>query len=294
MVRLSNYFLKSIFLCSIITLLLSCTDQSPDIIFKREYTDLEKEELYEYLLNSAGTDRYYQGSVSERMVILEGAKYKKEDAWVARELGVPYLKRGFPAEAFKYYNQASQRDSEEWLGYQAYCWLYFYRDYERALKWIDEYDALTPNFVDYPQSTSVDYMRGICHLQMGNTEKAITSFTKHLNTEIDAVGAGYIEAMPYQLLAIAHHRNEDYLKAEEVFNEGIKHNSSTADLYYYNAINLIKLGKKEEAKDNLEIAQKWLDKGSKNQRNYVEEFYAIYKEDLDQLRLQFDNTEWKN
>ena len=38
---------------------------------------------------------------------------------------------------------------------------YFYRDYKRALKDIEEYDALTPNFVDYPQWTSVNYMRGI-------------------------------------------------------------------------------------------------------------------------------------
>ena len=138
-----------------------------DILYKRTYSEEEKTVLSESLLNGAGTDLYYQGSVGERMIIHEGNSYNPNNAWGEREIGVPYLKRGFATEANKYYTRAIEYDPEQWLGYKAYCWLYFYRDYETALEEIDRFDAMTPGIVDYPQSTSVNYMRGLCYLQLG-------------------------------------------------------------------------------------------------------------------------------
>ena len=257
-----------------------------DIIYKRNYSEEEKLALSESLMNAAGTDFYYQGSVGERMIIHEGNSYNPESAWGQRELGVPYLKRGFAAEANKYYKMATEYDEEEWLGYKAYCWLYFYRDYETALEEIDRFDALTPGVVDYPQSTSVNYMRGICYLQLARYEEAIDALTLHLNKEIADVGHQYIEALPYLSLAMSYHKTEQYEKADSLYSLGIQHNNSTSDLYYYKAANLIKMNRVEEAKSSFAIAQEWFDKGSKNARPYVEEFFAIYQEDLDSLKDQ--------
>jgi len=259
----------------------SCGEK--DILYKRSYTNEEKLALSESLLNAAGTDIYYQGSVGERMIIHEGNRYNPNNAWGQREIGVPYLKRGFAAEAHEYYTKAVEFDEEEWLGYKAYCWLYFYRDYETALAEIDRFDALTPNLVDYPQSTSVNYMRGICYLQLGRMEEAINMLTLHLNKEIEDVGHQYIEALPYLSLAMSYHKAGQFQKADSLYSLGIKHNNTTSDLYYYKAQNLLSLNREEEAKVNLEMAQDWYAKGGKNLRPYVEEFFAIYQEDLDEL-----------
>ena len=189
-------------------MLSSCTKQ--DIIYKKQYTEEEKKNLSETLFNGAGNNLYYQGSVGERMIINEGVKHNHHYAKGQRELGVPYLKRGFAAEAFQHYAKASKSDPEEWLGNKAYCWLYFYRDYELVLQEIEEYDPLTPGFVDYPQSTSVNYMRGISHFHLGHYDEAIHYLDLHLNKELADVGAPYIESVPYIALGLSYHNLGKY------------------------------------------------------------------------------------
>jgi len=196
------------------------------------------------------------------------------------------VKRGFAHEAYSYYTKAVEADPEEWQGYMAYCWLYFYRDYETALEAIDTYDALTPNFVDYPQATSVDYMRGICYLKLGEVKKSIHFMEKHLSSEIKSVGPEYVDAMPYLLLGIAYYENGQLEKSDEIFRQGLKHNANTADLHYYHTHTLAELGREEEAKVALGKAEKWLLKGGYNQRPYVEEFYSTYIEDIEKWKAK--------
>ncbi|MEM9546266.1 MAG: tetratricopeptide repeat protein [Bacteroidota bacterium] len=266
----------------------SCSEQA--VLYKREYTEDEKITLSQSLLNAAGTDLYYQGSPGERMIIHEGNSYNPNNAWGQRELGVPYLKRGFAAEAYHYYTKAVEYDAEEWLGYKAYCWLYFYRDYEMVLKEVERFDAFTPNFVDYPQATSVNYMRGICYLQLGRYEEAVDALTLHLNMEVKDVGHQYIDAMPYLTLAMSYHKLGQYEAADSLYSLGILYNSTTSDLYFYKAQNLIKLDRKEEALSNLNLATEWFYKGSRNARPYVEEFFAIYEEDLDEIAYDLSDA----
>jgi len=266
-------------------LLGACSEE--DIIYKKTYSDAEKLELSESLLNGAGTDLYYQGTVGERMIINEGICYNPGNAWGQRELGVPYLKRGFASEAQKYYKKAVEADAEEWLGYKAYCWLYFYRDYEMALEEIDRYDAFTPDFVDYPQSTSVNYMRGICHLQLGNYKEATHFLNLHVDMETEDVGLKYVESIAYLLLGMSYHKQGLFEKADSVYSVGLVHNQNTSDLHFYKAQNLLSMGSKKEAEQSFTKAQEWYTKGAKHGRPYVEEFYAIYQEDLNAMRLEF-------
>ncbi len=280
--KLSKYYL-SIFVCFTL-MITSCGGKSKSILYKKEYTQEEKLALAESLSNGAGTDLYYQGAVGERMIIWEALKHNPEGAWGWREIGVPYLKRGFAHEASKYYSKAVEYDAEEWLGYKAYCWLYFYRDYERVINELDRYDAFTPNFVDYPQATSVDFMRGVAYLRLGKLEEAIGYLHKHLIDEKENTGAEYIEPKDYLMLGVAWYEKGDYVKALEVIDEGILHNDSTADLYFYRALASAKLSDVVAANTFLDQAEYYINNGGKNIRPYIEEFYAVYQQDVDQLR----------
>ena len=281
MERSLKYFLRG-FICLWCGITLSC-NQAESILYQKVISGQDSLLLSESLLNGAGTDFYYQGTVSERMVIHEGNKFNEGNAWGARELGVPYLKRGFAAEAQAHYADAILADPEEWLGYKGYCWLYFYRDYERALEELERFDAFTPGFVDYPQATSVDYMKGICHLQLGQKEKAIQLLEINLQKEKEETGVEYTELMNYQMLAIAYHQNGAWEAADKVYKEGLKHNENSADLWFHYADNLYEMKRLEEARNALVQSQSWYNKGSRNFRPYVEEFYAIYQEDIDAL-----------
>jgi len=260
-----------------------CSCGPKDILYKKEYSEEDKLLLSETLLNGAGTDLYYQGSVGERMIIREGMKYNPQSAWGEREIGVPYLKRGFATEAYEHYKKAVEADAEEWLGYKAYCWLYFYRDYEMVLKDVERFDAFTPDFVDYPQSTSVNYMRGVCHLQLGNYEEAIKYMQMHVDREVKDVGYNYVASLNYVLLGMGYQKQGLHEKADSIYDIGLVHNKNASELHFYKAQNLFLSGRNKEAADSWKKAQDWFSKGGNNIRPYVEEFYAIYQEDLTAL-----------
>lgn len=268
----------------VITLIGICSSCSNDIIYKREYSNEEKEKLSLSLLEACGTDRYYQGTIAERMLILESKKYNDASAWAEREWGVPYLKRGYASEANEFYSSAVKYDKKEWLGYKAYCWLYFYRDYSTALREIEEYDDFTPGFIDYPQSTSVLFIQGICHLKLGDPEKALYFFKLHFEEEKKNVGENYINAVVYVLLGECYYQLKDYTTAIQWYKKGIKYNESTSDLHYYLGRAYYDNNQNSEAILALEDANNWFSKGAKNTRPYVEEFYAIYQEDIDMLQ----------
>jgi hypothetical protein len=66
-----------------------------------------------------------------------------------------------------------------WQGWRGYLKLFFYRDYESAIADFNATDTLTTGFTDYPQSMSVDYLRGLAYFQLGEEEKALDYYTKY-------------------------------------------------------------------------------------------------------------------
>lgn len=259
----------------------SCKDEP--ILYKRQYSEAEQKVLADGLSSGVG---FYQGSVNEQLHYAESGKYSHENGELNRSKGIAYLKRGYAAMAYAYDKKAADLDPEFCAGYMARNWLYFYRDYKTCLQEIDHLDTLTPNFVDYPSSVSIDYMRGVCYLQLGNIDTAIYYLDKHLKFEKENSGVEYVGVMPFQLLAIAYHKKGAFENAEKYFSEGIKYNANSADIHYYRAINFLASGKKSKAIEEYEIARSQYDRGIKNTLPYVEEFYAIYDKDLITLKKQ--------
>lgn len=281
---LSKYYPKLWAVLGLSLALSSC--QKEDIHYQRSYTDTEREALSDGLLNGAGTDLYYQGTVGERMIIEEGNRLSSGKGSYYREMGVPYLKRGMGIEAEKWYGQAVEADPLTWAGYKAYCWLYFYRDYKSCITECDRLDPLTPDFVDYPQSTSVDYMRGISYLQLGQYDKALDYLQRHLDFEVGSVGEAYVDQMPFLAVGMTHMRDGRAAEALATWDRGLLHNSNNAELHYYRAKVLVELGRKSEAAQALDRAAEELKRGNGHQRPYVEEFFAIYPRDIARLRKQ--------
>lgn len=281
MENLSKYFLSTVLIIVFVTMV-GCNKK--DVLYKRTYAPEEKAFFSDALHQGAGNTNYYQGTVAERFLIMEGDKLVPDKAFSYREMGIPYLKRGMGSEANDWYTKAANRDPKAWAGYLAYCWLYFYRDYDRCIAECNRLDSLTPDFVDYPQSTSVNYMRGLSHLQKGEYDVAIDYLREHLDFEIESVGESYVEAIPFLILGVAYHKKGAYEKAEEVYKQGVKYNNNCPDLHYYRALNSLKLGNQSLAISSTQLAEKYFDVGNKNIRPYVEEFYAIYGHDIENLK----------
>lgn len=207
---------------------------------------LSIEELSDLLVQ--GSFLYYQGSPGHQLVLEEGLSLAPSSALLHRELGVAYLKRGFADQFPRYYGRAAELDPITWLGWRAYLYLYFYRDYQRAIDDCNQLDPLTPNFVDHPQSTSIDYMRGLAHHQLGEYAVARSYIDMHMDFERSSGDPQYIEKTSYLLSAV------NYIalaKLDEALTEldiAVSWGAKWAELHYYRASVLFELGLYEQAR----------------------------------------------
>lgn len=274
-----KYFLK-IFLLLVVLLIMACHN-SPDL-YKRTFSETEKETLGKQILAGVSS-YYYQGSPQEIFLIEEGLKHSPESADLWREHGAPSIKRGAGNATYKYYGKAVALDPLEWQGWRGYLYLYFYRDYKRALSDFDATDILTPDFVDYPQSTSVDFMRGICYMRLNNYEKSFEFFERHIQECIKTVGEDYIDTRVYLYRGIMFFNEGKIDEARNTFRDGLKNvDGRNADLWFW-------IAKTETSKDKilyaLDQATMQYKDGYYHHRTYVEEFYQTYLAEIEEMKI---------
>lgn len=284
---LTFYHRKRIgFNCLVIVLFLgfsACQQtQTEAPLYKKEFTPEEHRDLADQLLG--GLSNYYQGSVPRRLLIDEAFLHNPESGDVHRELGVPYLKRGMAVEYDKDYSNAVFYDAVNWQGWRGYIYLYFYRDYERAISDFDNLDVLTPNFVDHPQATSIHFMRGISYLKLDKYDEALDYFDQHITEELRTVKEDYIDHKTFLFQGIAHYKKGNKVAAKASFARGTKIEPDNADLWYWTAKLAHEMGDEKNALIALEKAQVQFEKGYENHRPYVEEFFQTYQSDLDELK----------
>lgn len=264
MVKLQKYFLKAILI------LVVCSCQTKEERVKKA-TDFGFS--------------FYQGSPMHMNAFAYALEIDstKADNW--RELSVPYLKRGIPHEWKKYYDKAVKYDSIGWQGWRGYLYLWFYRDYKKAIADFNATDTLTPNFVDTPQGHSVDYWRGIAYLGLKDYKNSIAYWDKHIDREIEESGEDWVEINAFLYRGIAYYESGNNDKALENFDTLLRlFKNRSADAKYYKALILKEEGKIETAKELLNSAIKDYNNGYYNNRPYVEALRQIYPEDLMQLK----------
>ena len=261
-------------------LFISC--QPTETFYKKEIAEADKAKLAEQLI--AGRGNYYQGSPGEQLLLRESEIMNPNSGTLWREYGVPYLKRGFAAEFYPLYEKAVKLDPLGWAGWRGYLYLYFYRDYERAIADFDMTDELTPGVVDYPQSLSVNYMRGICYLMLENYEKSLEYFEMHFKHESESAGVEYLGANSFVYKGLAHWKSGQIDEAIEVLELGVKHNPSNADVKYWLAKILFE--EKKSHTHPLRLARNAVvhfKKNDFNSRGYTEDFYQLYLPQLEKL-----------
>lgn len=157
------------------------------------------------------------------------------DAW--RELSAPYIKRGMPQEWKKYMDKAVISDSIRWRGWRGYLYLYFYRDYQKAIADFNATDSLTPDFIDAPQGHSVDYWRGHAYLGAKNYKKSIYYYQKHIAYVKQEFGEDWVEPDAFLNLAIAHYENKAFDSMPYYLDKALHYyQDKSADTKYYYAL----------------------------------------------------------
>ncbi len=207
------------------------------------------------------------------------------------ELSVAYLKHGLPHKWKPQYDKAIKLDSVTRIPWRGYLYLWFYRDYKKAIADFDASDTLTPNYIDAPQGHSVDYWRGIAYLGLKDYKNSIAYFDKYINKEIEDSGEDWVEVTAFLYRGIAYYETGKYENAIINFDKQLQYSRElSADAKYYKALINKKQNKIEEAKNLINSSIEDFNNGYYNNRAYVETLRQIYLEDLETLLLQLDNN----
>ncbi|MCB0663674.1 MAG: hypothetical protein KDC24_13090 [Saprospiraceae bacterium] len=276
MENLSKYYLKTAGLLFLVIFSACAGHQN---LYKKEFSAAEKKTYAKLLEQGAGL--FYQGTEACQMNLYEARELDPTNGDVYQEIGAPLLKRGIISQSIQAYTAAVKADSLSWLGWRGYMYLYFYRDYENAIHDFDALDELTPGIVDYPQSESVDFQRGIAYLMLKDWLMADSFFTKHLRYETGSVGVDYIESRAFLYRGITFYFQEKWDAALKDFDQGLKNLPGNANLLLWKAKTLQKLqGENDLFQNTVQAAKESFANGNHFQRPYVEEFFQIYEDDF--------------
>lgn len=230
---------------------------------------------------------YPQGSMMSINGIKRATEIDSTYQQAVYELSVAYLKRGLPHKWKPQYNKAVLLDSVQRIPWRGYLYLWFYRDYKKAIADFDASDTLTPNFIDAPQGHSVDYWRGICYLGLKDYNNSIAYFDKYINIEVEESGEDWVEVTAFLYRGIAYFEIGNFEEALLNFEKQLQYSRNlSADAKYYKAQILKNQGKVEEAKALIEDAIKDYSVGYYNNRPYVETLRQVYPEDLQALKVE--------
>lgn len=233
---------------------------------------------------------YYQGSPQNMKAIEEILKLNSNHCEALRERSIPYLKRGIPKKWKKYMDQAVSCDSTRWIGWRGYLYLYFYRDYAKAIADFDATDTLTPGFIDAPQGHSVDYWRGHAYLGTKNYEKSIYYYQKHIAHVTQKFGEDWVEPDAFLNIAIAHYENKALDSMPYYLDKALNYyQDKSADSKYYYALYHKSNGDSLKALNYLDGGIEDFLGGNYKRRNYNEEIRQIYVEELIALEEKLKN-----
>ena len=227
--------------------------------------------------------QFTQGSTAFQNGIADAVAINSNYETAVYELSVAHLKRGMPHKWLPQYNKAVKLDSITRIPWRGYLYLWFYRDYKKAIADFNASDTLTPNYIDTPQGHDVDYWRGIAYLGLKDYKKSLAFFNKHIIRETEEWGDDSVEVTAFLYRGIVLLETGNYTEALKDFDKVIFYNREhSADAKYYKAI-IFKDTNSIKAKTFIEASIEDFNNGYYNQRPYVETMRQLYLQDLELL-----------
>lgn len=283
MAKSLTYCLRWLFLIAAIT---SCQQKT---WYRRDVPSEEKSELAKKL--NEGASRYYQGSAPNMALLEEGLEMDSTLPELWREMATPYLKRGMPHQAFRYYAREVALAPADWQGWRGYLYLYFYRDYRRAIADFNATDTLTP-ITDYPQGQSVDYMRGLSYYGLQEYDSALLFFDRYIAQVSADRGEDWVDTYAFLYRGLTYEKLGEADLALRDFSTGLKYDNRLSDFYFHSARVMTdhKIGSARETESMLQQALTNFRDGYFHHRDYVEVHDQLFIEDIEEALVKLKNT----
>lgn len=196
-------------------------------------------------------------------------------AWSIRN-----TKNGNYAIAIDKLEKAMLINPEEISAYYGWVLLYYYRDYEKALKILEQYDAYTPNFADAPSGEDIHYLKGLCHFQMKNYKNAVKEFDIYITNLASTHGEDFVDVYTFVQKGRSLTELGKFDEAILSFKKAISYYKDCTEAYYFMGLTQVKMKKQSEACINFNIALDMINQGEKSNDVYVELFHEIYPQQI--------------
>jgi len=227
--------------------------------------------------------RYKQGSYKSQILFDKSIKQCPSFAYSYQQKAVPFLKRGQFIEWKKLIDKAVELSPIEYLGYRGWCRIQFLRDYEGAIKDLEDLKRLVKGDMGYCQNGNyhLEIALGLCYKETGQLKKAKEIFENHMSDK------AYNEALyDFYHLGIINFQLNNLEAAKKNFEKQNQINN-ISESYFYLALIAEKQQNKKEHLSYLKTAELQYRKGISINDNYTEPIDKIYLVDImNQLKAE--------
>ena len=242
-------------------------------------TYLEEQKLSKEEIINVGSFISYHGNdkCGNELMNLCIAKNDSITAGNWQTYSVQNTKNGNYAEAIQALDKSLGINAKEIEGYYAWVLLYYYRDYEKALKHLNHYDDLTLQTVDAPVGENIHFLKGLCYYQLNQYQKAIQEFEVNEKFEVSHFGKKNCNTYIYFYIARCYEKQKNNKQAEDYYKKAIKQSQFPVEANYYLGLLTLKNNKLQHGKKYLKQSLNFIKQGYKQQDIYIELFDEVYQ-----------------
>ncbi|WKV12258.1 tetratricopeptide repeat protein [Marivirga harenae] len=252
--------------------------------------EAEKEELSNWF-DTISEERFLQPSAIHRVYKDSALILQPNNVDIRQRLSYSYKKVGEHMKAMEVLNKAVEIDisngKSNALEYRAWTLLYYYRDYEGAVRDVDLIEKITNNFYNSCWGEPCGLIKGQALYKLGNYKEAIERF-KMVTAEEEALGfdgnflVSFYTGRCYAGLG-------EYNKAIGHFEASLGSVKKFPEAYFQLGLVYEKLDDQKMAIENFNLAKKYI-KYSMNEP-YIERFDEVFEYMIDRkLAKSSDNN----
>lgn len=228
-----------------------------------------------------GSQRFYALATQNIAVLTDSLK---KAAWLQHRALGP-LKHGYYDLAFTDYELAAKLDPKS-CGFIGWRYLFFLRDYARALDHLKTFDALTPNYDDPIDDYSVNYLKGRAYAGLGQYENAIAAYSIAISHRENRYGIEWVDYRYLVARAVSSLATSQTTNALSDLDKAIKNNAKSAMAHYHRGRALQQLGRVVEARDAFRDALFFVRSQSFERDYYYEQPDAAYEGQIEDALAQ--------
>lgn len=195
------------------------------------------------------------GSERWRIVSDSAAKVCPNSPQIWYDRAVAYMLRGEIAGGMNYIQKAVDLDPHYYLGLRAWNRMRYLHDYQGAVADFDRLEKISGRSFVYVTNIHMYMLKGLCYQELGDHSKALETYNTGINEQVTDKGEQWVGSYDYLYRGILKYKMGDFDGAIEDLSRQVKEYESLADTYYYRGISYAAVGRKEEARADLQLSK---------------------------------------